>query len=206
MSLIRKIFRTGGNGGSDTRPPPPSTTDDSDATSPGKGTSQMRAVARRELIHLILRETMRKHAIPKDWVTARVLSVESRSRKAGVHVQFIVRKGDDQLMSYVHQFQEGFWQEIEKMDATARQWVFSLAWQFDGKSAPNAKPIEVAVSQPQSLAAEPDLDDTMPEAGDTVPYDEDAVDLESDLAALFAAVNAPVEPDPLLQTKPRNLI
>ncbi|MRD48207.1 hypothetical protein GHT07_13035 [Caenimonas koreensis DSM 17982] len=191
MSLIKKIFGAGsGSGSSESKLPPPSTTD-SDSTANERETPHMRAVARRELVHMILRETMRKHAIPKDWITARVLSVESRARKAGVHVQFIVHKGDDQLMSYVHQFQEGFWQEVEKMDKTARQWIFSLAWQFDGKSSPNARPIQVEAPAP-SLAAQAEMDDTMPEAGDTIPHDEDAVDLESDLAALYAAVNASV--------------
>ena len=192
MSLIRKIFGTGGGSGNsgDSRPAP-EVADSAPSTVSGDD-GRARAASRRELVHNALRETIRQHGIPKDWIGCRVLAVVSRTKKAGVHVQFIVRKGDDQLMAYVHQFQEGFWRAMDQVDPTARQWIFSLAWQFDGKASPGAQPIQVA---PEAQAAP---GDTVPEYGDTMPAEEDAIDLESDLAALYAirdaAMITPPEP------------
>ena len=85
---------------------------------------------RRELVQVVLRDTMRKHGIPSDWIDCRILSVQTRQLKAGMHVQFVVRQGDEQLLNYVHAFQDSFWEEILKFEPQAREWLFSVAWQF----------------------------------------------------------------------------
>jgi hypothetical protein len=195
MGLIKKIF--GGTGEAKASSPP----QDFQDSGPDADRQKVRNAPRRELIHTVLRETMRKHGIPSDWIGCRVLSVVTKQQKAGVHVQFIVRKGDQQLIAYVHQFQEAFWRELEHLDPFARQWVFSVAWQFDGRapsSVTTAAPVlatEPAAPREKPVFAEiapqPDAPETQPEAGDTLPAEEDAVDLESDLAALYAAMSAP---------------
>src|SRR5882724_5634186 len=64
---------------------------------------------RRELVKVVLRDTMRKHAIPSDWIDCRILSAVTRQHKSGMHVQFIVREGEARLLEYVHAFQDSFW-------------------------------------------------------------------------------------------------
>ncbi|HSH91077.1 MAG TPA: hypothetical protein VK996_13915, partial [Ramlibacter sp.] len=93
MGLIKKIFGAGG----EAKSPP--------ASQPGFRESETtvekakeRNAPRRELIHLVLRETMRRHGIPSDWVGCRILSVVTRQHKSGMHVQFIVHKGDEELI------------------------------------------------------------------------------------------------------------
>jgi len=87
---------------------------------------------RRELVQVVLRDTMRKHAIPSDWIDCRILSVVTRQHQVGMHVQFIVRDGEDKLLPYVRAFQKTFWTELEKFEAQPREWLFSVAWQFEG--------------------------------------------------------------------------
>lgn len=149
--------------------------------------AKTRNAPRRELVQVILRDTMRKHGVPSDWVDCRILSVVTRQHKAGMHVQFLVRKGDEQLLNYVHAFQESFWDEILKFEPQAHEWLFSVAWQFYGKAVRGFAPMP----GPGSWTDEPD---SQSEAGDTQPHHDDAEDLASDLQALYAIRDAALEP------------
>ena len=54
-----------------------------------------RNAPRRELVQVLLRDTMRKHGIPSDWIECRILSTVSRSGRPGMHVTFVVRQAHD---------------------------------------------------------------------------------------------------------------
>ncbi|MES2635018.1 MAG: hypothetical protein V4669_18775 [Pseudomonadota bacterium] len=200
MGFIKKIFRTGGGEAKVSVDPQDFQDTDSSAAQ-----TKEREAPRRDLVHSVLRETIQRNAIPSDWIGCRVLSVQTRERKAGAHVQFIVRKGDEQLLGYVHQFQESFWRELERIDPHARQWLFSVSWQFDGKGAAQAASFadQARVERVERVdeihpAHDPlafDAPDTQVEAGDTLPGEDHAVDLESDLAALQAAISSPAALD-----------
>jgi hypothetical protein len=149
---------------------------------------------RRELVHVVLRDTMRKHGIPSDWIDCRILSVVTRKHRTGMHVQFIVRQGEDKLLGYVHPFQDTFWTELEKFEAKPREWLFSLAWQFEGHGA-----------APAMLGPDGWDDDTQPPQ-DTQPPEHDADELATDLQALYAirdaALSQPAELTAQPSTKP----
>jgi hypothetical protein len=65
-----------------------------------------RNAPRRELVQVILRDTMRKHGIPSDWIECRILSTVTRSGRPGMHVNFVVRQAHDRLLGYVFAFQD----------------------------------------------------------------------------------------------------
>src|SRR5437588_12859089 len=92
--------------------------------------TKSRNAPRRDLVKDVLRGTMRRHGVPTDWIDCRSLSVLTRQHKSGMHVQFLVRKSDHHLLPYVHAFQESFWEGILKMDPMARDWLFSVGWEF----------------------------------------------------------------------------
>jgi hypothetical protein len=135
----------------------------------------------RELVQVVLRDTMRKHGIPSDWIECRILSVVMRNRTSGMHVQFIVGKSQAGLLDYVHAFQDSFWEELEKFEPRAREWLFSVAWQFDGP-APPAKQ-----SMPTRSGWGGDANSV---DADTQPSDMGPDELESDLRALYAIRDA----------------
>jgi hypothetical protein len=159
---------------------------------------------RRELVQVVLRDTMRKHAIPSDWIDCRILSVQTRKHKTGMHVQFIIRQGEDRLMDYVHAFQDTFWEELEKFEPRPREWLFSLAWQFEGESRRDPAgfvqasdgwdddtqppeedaPPPVRVAPPAERPARPPVRDAQPRE------EEHSEDLQSDLQALYAIRDA----------------
>src|SRR5687768_17562883 len=98
---------------------------DSDADHAGS-----RNAPRRELVQVVLRDTMRKHGIPSDWVECRILSTIGRNGRTGLHVNFVVRRAHDQLLGYVFAFQDSFDRELARFDPRARDWLLSLGWEF----------------------------------------------------------------------------
>jgi len=193
MSLIKKIFGAD-KGASD------STQFRESKSAPG-GQSVGRTVSenapRRDLVQVVLRETMRKHGIPSDWIDCRTLSVLTRQHKQGMHVQFIVRKGDEQLLEYVHAFQASFWREIERFEPRVRDWLFSLAWQFDGKAGRSfdGMPIPATAGAARRAAEEEDVP--------TQPPELDPDEIASDLAALQQAMSQPADLADLPPAAPR---
>jgi hypothetical protein len=98
-----------------------------------------RNAPRRELVQVILRDTMRQHGIPSDWIECRILSTVSRSGRPGLHVNFVVRQAHDKLLHYVFAFQESFERELARFEPRSREWMLSLGWEFqDYKAGPEA--------------------------------------------------------------------
>ena len=183
MGLLNRLFGRGGaDPGADGHTQPQSSQfHESETTAQHHGPKN---APRRELVQVVLRDTMRKHGIPSDWIDCRILSVVTRQHQSGMHVQFIVGKGQTRLLSYVHEFQESFWEEIEKFEPHARDWLFSLAWQFDGGASR------------ASRRSMPTFDDTQL-GGDTQPPDLREEELASDLQALYAIRDAAMaQPEP----------
>jgi hypothetical protein len=179
MGLMKKIFRRAD--GSIAADEPQSDENDKEANH-----SKSPRDTRRELVQVILRDTMRKHSIPSDWIECRILSVQTQ-QKPGMHVQFVVRQGDEQLLDYVHAFQESFWEVVLQFEPQAREWLFSVTWQFLGKS------VRGFASRPSPTAARVESRAVgEPEAGDTQPQYEDEDDLASDLQALYAIRDAAI--------------
>ncbi|AEG92804.1 hypothetical protein [Ramlibacter tataouinensis] len=175
MSLLRKLFSDkSATGGATTQF---QDSDSGNAAGP-------RDTPRRELVHVVLRDTMRRHGIPSDWIDCRVLSVVSRSSASGVHVTFIVRGGQDRLLAYVPAFQSSFWDAIRQFEPRARDWLFSLSWQFDGMARNPGMPDPASWTAASGAPA--------PVAPGPVPQDE----LQEDLQALFAIRDAVLRESP----------
>ena len=133
MGLIDRIF---GNG-KDRETPVGSTSTQFQESEPDSSDSQpSRNAPRRELVQVVLRDTMRKHGIPSDWIDCRILSSVSRSGRKGMHVNFVVRKAHDRLLAYVFAFQDSFERELARFEPRARRdWLLSLGWEFEGFNA-----------------------------------------------------------------------
>jgi hypothetical protein len=195
MGLIRKMF-----GRDDARPSGGSSQFAESHSQTSLEQTKSRNAPRRDLVKVVLRDTMRKHGIPSDWIDCRSLSVLTHQHKSGMHVQFLVRKADHQLLPYVHAFQESFWEGVLRMDPTAHDWLFSVGWEFYEKSIQ-----DFSMPDPTSWKSDRDRqgpDTETQEAGDTLPPDQ-AEDLATDLHALQALMSAPADLTNLPDAKPR---
>jgi len=136
MGLIDRIFKNTPPGKEEKKekvgPATQSSTqfyeDDPDSADPQGG----RNAPRRELVQVILRDTMRKHGIPSDWIECRILSAVTRTGRRGLHVNFVVKQAHDRLLPYVFPFQDSFEKELARFDQRCRDWLLSLGWEFNG--------------------------------------------------------------------------
>ena len=157
-----------------------------------------RNAPRRELVQVILRDTMRKHGIPSDWVECRILSSVSRSGRAGLHVNFVVKKAHDRLLAYAFAFQDSFERELARFEPRARDWLLSLAWEFQGfnaKDMPDPHTWAASLPAPLLPAGGPAPRTTAPDAQQAQASQADD-DLASDLQALFAIRDAAIAQPP----------
>lgn len=154
-----------------------------------------RGGSRRDIVHVVLRETMRQHGIPSDWIECRTLSMVRADRSSGTYVTLIVRGGQDRLLPYVPAFQASLRQALARFDPHLDDWLRSLAWEFEGAAAADPAPLD---SRPAPIARGDlqrglevrELGDpaaAMP-PGSTPAASAD--DLEADLRALFAIRDA----------------
>ena len=191
MGLIGRIFGGKGEGGAAGHS---TQFHESEPDSSG-GEETSRNAPRRELLQVILRDTMRKHGIPSDWIDCRMLSTVNKLGRHGLHVNFIVKQAHDRLLAYVFAFQDNFERELARFDPRARDWLLSIGWEFQGFNAADMPdPRTWAQSGPAPLTSMPGLlprhgkafDPTEdPMAADAeAPKSED--DVQRDLAALFA--------------------
>lgn len=188
MGLLDKIFSGKKERGADDEAPQSSQFHESEGTTTDEGGS--RNAPRRELVQVVLRDTMRRHGIPSDWIECQILSVVSRSRRTGLHVIFVIRDGEDSLMGFIHAFQDSFMRELEKYDSRASDWIFSLSWQFTGKGGTQVMPSVGAFGA--AAATAPAAKPPQGSARDTRTDDE----VEEDLKALFAAMKSPAGAEP----------
>ncbi|MES2938756.1 MAG: hypothetical protein V4864_13805 [Pseudomonadota bacterium] len=179
MGLIGKLFRNKDGAPTTTTPPLSAQFQESE---PHSG-APSKTARRRELVQVVLRETVRQHGIPSDWIDCRVLSVVGSAASSGVHVTFIVRQGEDTLLTYVHAFEESFVRKMREFEPGALNWILSLSWQFSGDAPAgrNAMPDPGVWSQAGSAG-----DD----APDTTPAQQEDDELQQDLKALFAIRDA----------------
>ena len=94
---------------------------------------QVESARRKNLVNVVLMEVMRRQGIPSDWMACHTLHVPSRSGDEDrMLVQFVVQRGDDQLVAALHTFQDAFRREIARQDFSSRDWIAAISWEFQG--------------------------------------------------------------------------
>jgi len=182
MGLLNRIFRPDAKP-ADSALPSATRFQDTDSGSEDDQ-AEARLTVRRELVQVTLRETMRRHAVPSDWLDLRMLPVVNRKGKQGMHVQLVVKQGQGSLLSYIPSFQSSFMAEIEKFEPRAWDWLLSISWQFTAITATDAG------EEPRSVTAPSALAPAVKPSPAAAPVDDDVA---QDLQALFAIRDAALQ-------------
>lgn len=187
MGLLNKIFKGPDRSEPESETPAGTRFEESDDRDDD---SVQREASRRELIKLVLRESMRRHAVPSDWIECRMLPVVNSRRRTGVHVQLVVKQGQARLVNYIPAFQSSLMAEVEKYDARAWDWLLSISWQFAGITSSTGGVMPGGAdwaARPAGPAAASD----MPAMAAARPRDEEEdPEVAEDLKALFAIRDA----------------
>lgn len=85
---------------------------------------------RKELLRVVLRDTLNRNGIPRDWVVADLLMASSRTREPGIHMRLQVRHWDARLMLHSVAFQEKLHQRVVMLDPQAIDWLLSISWLY----------------------------------------------------------------------------
>lgn len=121
MSLIDRLF------GGAPRPGPELSRFQSPA-SQMPATSQ--SATRRELLRVVLRDTLVKHGIPSSWVQPEMLVSTGGGREPGMHMRLLIKHWDPRLLVHGVAFEKSFNRRVELFDPMAPNWLTGVSWQF----------------------------------------------------------------------------
>ncbi len=88
------------------------------------------AATRRELVRVVLRDTLRLHGIPAEWVGVETLNTMSREGKPGMHVRLLLRHWEPRLLPLCVALQGSFQSRLMIFDPLAEGWFAGVSWQF----------------------------------------------------------------------------
>lgn len=86
---------------------------------------------RRQLIQVLLKDSMRRHGIPAHWMDCQMLLVSSRSRGEGMYLRIIIKHWDMRLLTYSLAFQKSLMMDITRFEPHADRWLYGISWQMD---------------------------------------------------------------------------
>jgi hypothetical protein len=86
--------------------------------------------SRRELLRLVLRDTLNRTGIPTSWLGADLLAATSRGREPGIHVRLLVKHWDPRLMVHGIAFEDAYKKRVLTLDPQAERWLLGISWQF----------------------------------------------------------------------------
>lgn len=105
----------------------PSTQFDSQHTQAGSNSQSVR----KDLLKVVLRETLTRNGIPPTWLSADMLRTSSAARRdTGLHVRFLVRHWEPRLMLHAVAFEQEFFERLTLLDPLANNWLMGFSWQF----------------------------------------------------------------------------
>jgi hypothetical protein len=86
---------------------------------------------RKDLLRMVLRETLTRNGIPVAWVGADMLRTTGRAgRDAGIHVRLLMHHWDPRLLVHGVAFEQNFCKRVVAMDPLATNWLMGVSWQY----------------------------------------------------------------------------
>jgi hypothetical protein len=172
--------------------PPPSQMSNSAAT---QGRS------RRELLRVVLRDTLNRHGIPSAWFDAEVLVSTSRTGERGIHWRLVVKNPDPRLLTYAVALQNALIKRLMTFDPLASGWLTGVSWQYalpDEATCPAMPPAASWREPPRTSSSAAPMRSEIPGPSDAVassepaadPTRKEATDARADLEDLFAVRDA----------------
>lgn len=144
-----------------------------------------REANRRELLHSVVRDAMRRHAIPSSWIETKVFSAPP-----GVHLLLIVREEPQRMYYFIRNFEESVATDLRRFDPKSSDWLGGISWQFPAKDMPSGKRSNVqapaSAVQPAPAAVAAPAVATVAEVAAPAHGGDDKAAALADLERLFA--------------------
>ena len=96
--------------------------------------------SRRDMLRLVLRDTLNRTGIPTAWLGADLLAATSRGREPGIHVRLLIKHWDPRLMLHGVAFENTFRKRLASLDPHTG-WLMGFSWQFSLASDSECPPM-----------------------------------------------------------------
>lgn len=85
---------------------------------------------RRELIRVVLKNTLRLHGIAPEWLTCDVFSVPRAGGPDELHIQLVIKTWNEQLLRYAYAFEAQLRHELNRFDPSTDHSDCAVSWRF----------------------------------------------------------------------------
>jgi hypothetical protein len=99
---------------------------------------------RRDLLRVVLRDTLTRAGIPSSWIELNPLAATSSSKQTGVHARFVVKNWSPLVMMHTPGLERLFIQRLLALDPLANEWVMGLSWQLQLPAEAEVAPLPKA--------------------------------------------------------------
>lgn len=92
--------------------------------------TQQHGNSRRELIRVVLKDTLRLHGIPLGWLACEVIVIRRASNAEEVHIQLVITKWNEQLLRYAPALQQQLLLGLDRFDPSVDHSSYVVSWRF----------------------------------------------------------------------------
>ena len=90
-----------------------------------------RDATRRELVSMAVRDTLRRHGIPAEWIAAEASPVLTARKERGIHLRFVLRHWHPALPGCVVALQKNVCARLARLDPLSCEWLVGVSWKFE---------------------------------------------------------------------------
>ena len=102
----------------------------SEHTSVLPNNSRTHSDVRRELIRVVLKDTLRLHAIPYNWLNCKVIIIERAPGNEELHIQLVIMKWNEQLLRYAPALQQQLLLGLDRFAPSEDHSHYIVSWRF----------------------------------------------------------------------------
>jgi hypothetical protein len=128
MSILKRLFASSSTAGH--APSQPASQLFPASALPSRGATGQDNTSRRELLRLVLRDTLNRTGIPTSWIGADLLAATSRGRAPGIHIRLLLKHWDPRLLLHAVAFEQAFRKRVATLDPGSEEWLLGISWQF----------------------------------------------------------------------------
>lgn len=104
-----------------------------------------RAADRHVAVKRAFLNTLKDCAVPSDWLGCETVNARKANGRRGLHVQLVVHSHGSDLLPHVMRIQDSLVRGACRIDASAREWIFSVSWEFSDRPVKRAQVAEPAL-------------------------------------------------------------
>ena len=97
--------------------------------------TQQQSNLRRELIRVVLKDTLRLQGIPLGWIACEVISIARAPGEEELHVQLIIMKWNELLLRYTSALQQQLLLGLDRFDPAVDHSSYIVSWRFSADCA-----------------------------------------------------------------------